>query len=101
MDMDIDMPKSATDLAQLKEQLRAAIAGRLDGLDIDTPNHWRIAPVNDPIPFFTNLATIMPANAILYLEGASISQAARALYNANRAEHAVPVARDTIFPVPD
>lgn len=99
--MDIEMPKSPADFGKLKEEIDAALAGRLEGLDIDTPSHWGIAPVNDPVQFFTGLDAIMPANSILYFEGTNVSPAAQAYYAAHRAKNAVPVARDTIFPVPE
>jgi len=101
MDIDLEMPKSPADLAELKEQIQAAVAGRLEGLDIDTPNHWRVSPVNDPASFFTHLGDIMPENSILFFEGTTISPPAQEFFRANRATQAVPVARDTIFPVPE
>ena len=99
--MDIEMPKSATDLAELKEQIDAALAGRLEGLEIDTPSHWGIAPVNDPVGFFNGLHAIMPEHSVLYFEGVHVCPEAQAFYAAHRAKNAVAVARDTIFPVPE
>jgi len=98
--MDIDFPKSPTDLPDLKGELQAALAGRLEGLEIDTTNHWALAPFQNPAAFFENLRSILPDGAILYAEGTSICDNAIALYAAHRAKNAVMVARDTIFPVP-
>ena len=43
---------SATNREELKEQLRAMVAGRGDGIDLDTPFHWVIEDLKNPVPFF-------------------------------------------------
>jgi hypothetical protein len=101
MDMDIHLPKETSELTALKSELTAAIAGRLDGLEIDTPNHWAVASFEDARTFLEKLGLILPSGAILYVEGTSICDDARAVYTAHRAKNAVMVARDTIFPIPE
>jgi hypothetical protein len=83
------------------EQLRAMIAGRGDGIDLDTPVHWAVEGLKQPAPFFEHLPSLLPSGSILYIEGTNIASDVAALYLAHRAGNAVDVARDTIAPVPD
>lgn len=85
----------------LKEQLRAMVAGRGDGIDLDTPFHWVIENVKQPVLFFEQLPELLPPDSILYVEGTSIAADIAAFYSSHRAPDAVSVVRDTIFPVPD
>lgn len=89
------------DREELKEQLRAMVAGRGDGIDIDTPFHWVIENVKQPVLFFGQLPELLPPDSILYFEGVSIAPDVAAFYASHRARNAVEVARDTIAPVPD
>jgi hypothetical protein len=86
---------------KLKDNLRGMIAGRGDGIDLDTPSQWIVEGIQQPEPFFNNLSLLLPADAILYFEGCSIAPNVAAFYEAHRARNAVAVVRDTIFPVPD
>jgi hypothetical protein len=92
---------SATDRNEMIEQLRAMIAGRGDGIDLDTPFHWAVAGLKQPEPFFQHLPSLLPPDSILYVEGITIVAEVAALYSAHRAPNAVDVARDTIAPAPD
>jgi hypothetical protein len=68
------------------EQLRDMLAGRGDGIHLDTPFQWGIDGLEQPVPFFEHLPTLLPPDAILYLKGTSVPEVA-AFYT--------PVARDT------
>ena len=85
----------------MKEQLRAMVAGRGDGIDLDTPFHWVIEDLEQPVPFFEQLPELLPPDSILYVEGTSIAPDVAAFYSSHRARNAVDVVRDTIAPVPD
>jgi hypothetical protein len=92
---------SDTDREELREQLSAMVAGRGDGIDLDTPFHWVIEDLKRPVPFFEQLPELLPPDSILYVEGTSITADAAAFYSSHRASNAVDVVRDTIAPVPD
>jgi len=92
---------NAFDREGLKEQLRAMIAGRGDGIDLDSVDRWVIEGVKDPVAFFRHLGTLIPADSILYFEGTAILPEVACFYGKNRAANAVCVARDCIFPVPE
>lgn len=83
------------------EELRALLAGRGDGIDLDTPFHWVVDGVKQPVTFFEHLPSLLPSDSILYVEGGRIAPEVAAFYSAHRARNAVDVARDTIWPVPD
>jgi hypothetical protein len=83
------------------QQLRAMIAGRGGGIDLDTPFHWAITGLLQPGPFSQHLPSLLPPDSILYVEGNSIVPEMAAFYSAHRAPNAVEVARDTIAPAPD
>lgn len=89
------------DRDEIIQQLRALLAGRGDGIDLDTPFHWALAGVKQPEAFFQHLPVLLPPDSILYFEGTSIGSEPAAFYSAHRAAQAVEVARDTIAPVPD
>ena len=86
---------------ELKEQLRAMVAGRGDGIDLDTPFHWVIEGLKQPTKFFEHLPQLLPFDSILYVEGTSIVPEVASFYSSHRSHHAVNVVRDTIAPVPD
>jgi len=86
---------------RLMDNLRGMIAGRGDGIDLDTPFRWVIQGVEQPEPFIRTLPLLLPSDAILYFEGGSIAPDVSAFYESHRARNAVAVVRDTIFPVPD
>ena len=90
-----------TDREELKEQLRAMVAGRGEGIDLDTPFHWVIEDLKHPAVFFEHLPELLPSDSILYVEGTSIAPEVASFYSSHRARNAVDVARDTIAPVPD
>jgi hypothetical protein len=90
-----------TDREELKEQLRVISAGRGDGIDLDTPFHWVIEDLKQPVPFFKQLPELLPPDSILYVEGTSIAADVAAFYSSHRASNALDVVRDTIAPVPD
>ena len=91
----------STDIEELKEQLRAMVAGRGDGIDLDTPFQWVIEDLKQPATFFEHLPALLPPDSILYVEGTSIVPEVAAFYSSHHARNAVAVARDTIAPVPD
>jgi hypothetical protein len=90
-----------TNREELKEQLRAMVAGRGDGIDLDTPFHSVIEGLEQPVPFFEHLPKLLPPDSILYVEGTSIAPDVAAFYSSHRARNAVDVVRDTMAPVPD
>ena len=92
---------STNDREEILEQLRAMIAGRGDGIDLDTPFHWEIEGLRQPGPFFERLPDLLPPDSILYVEGTKIAPEVASFYSAHRADNAVEVMRDTIAPVPD
>jgi hypothetical protein len=92
---------SDIDRELLKDQLRAMIAGRGDGIDLDTPFCWVIEGLRQPSAFFRHLPELLPPDSILYVEGTSIVPEVSSFYSSHRARNAVDVVRDTIAPVPD
>jgi hypothetical protein len=86
---------------QLKQSLERAIARPGEGIDLSTPFHWVSEDVEQPNAFFEQLPALLPANSVLYFEGTSIASDVAAFYDQNRSANTVPVARDTIWPVPD
>lgn len=86
---------------EILTQLRAMIAGRGDGIELDTPFHWAIAGLKQPRPFFQNLPAVLAPDSILYVEGTRIAPEVAEFYTVHRTPNAVDVARDTIAPVPD
>ncbi len=85
---------------QFKESL-TGLAGHGAGLDLDTPNQWVVEGVTQAELFFTHLNRLLPADAVLYFEGCTIAPEVTAFYERYRAKDALPVVRDTIYPVPD
>lgn len=77
------------------------VAGRGDGIDIDTPYHWVIKGLKQPVHFFEHLPMLLPQDSILYVEGTGIVPEVAGFYAAHHARNAVAVVRDTIVPVPD
>src|SRR6266478_6622574 len=71
----------STDREELKEQLRAMVAGRGDGIDLDTPFQWVIEGLKRPVVFFEHLPTLLPSDSILYVEGTSIAPEVAALFD--------------------
>ena len=82
-------------------QLRLMLDGWGDGLDLDTPFHWAIDGLQQPVPFFEHLPALLPPDAILYVEGTRIASEVAAFYSSHHARNAVAVARDRIAPAPD
>src|SRR5262249_45456088 len=82
---------------KLKDQLRAFIAGRGDGIDITTEYRWVLSGVSRPEPFFKNLHRVLDLDAILYFEGCTIASDVSKFYESHRAPNPVAVVRDTIF----
>lgn len=91
----------AAEREQLKDNLRDMIAGRGDGIDLDTPFHWVVEGIKQPEPFFACLPSLVPNDAILYCEGGSIAPDVAIFYKEHQARNAVAVVRDTILPVPE
>ncbi|HWB59175.1 MAG TPA: hypothetical protein VG733_06775 [Chthoniobacteraceae bacterium] len=85
---------------QLIPNLRALIAEDWRGLEIDSPTQWVVSEVKTPEPFFRSLISILPPGAILYMEGCNMRPWAVDLYERHAAPEIVPVARDTIAPMP-
>jgi hypothetical protein len=83
------------------KELRGMAAGRGEGIDLDTPFHWVIENLIQPVPFFQQLPLLLPPDSTLYVEGERIVPEVAAFYSAHRAENAVEVMRDTIAPVPE
>src|SRR5207245_8775939 len=92
---------SRVDRNKLKDEVRAVAEGHGAGIDLDTPSHWAVDGVKDPIEFFQHLPSLMAAGSVLYAEGTSIAPELSAFYVSNQVRSAVRVARDTIFPAPD
>lgn len=92
---------TSTERERLKESLRAMIAGRGDGIDLDTEFRWVVSGICQPDPFFRNLSLLLGSDAILYFEGSSVAPDVAAFYESCRAQNPVAVIRDTVFPVPD
>jgi len=84
-----------------KEQLRVMAAGRGDGIDLDSVDRWVIEDLRDAVAFFHQVSTLTPENSILYFEGCGIIPEVADFYARHRAPNAVPVVRDTIFPIPE
>ena len=91
----------ASEREGIKEQLRAMVAGRGDGIDLDSPDRWVIEGLTDPTNFFRHLGLLLPIDSILYFEGSDIHAEAGQFYQQHRAANAVSVVRDSIFPVPE
>src|SRR5437764_68395 len=86
----------------LKEQLKAIAAGHGDGIALDTPERWVIEDIRDRTMFFKHLGLLIPADSILYIEGADIASDVAKFYEAHRAvSGAARVMRDMICPVPE
>ena len=85
----------------LKEQLRVMTAGEGAGIDINTPHHWVVEGLTQPIPFFSQLPNLIPTDANLYFEGTSIVPEVGTFFLANEAQNPVTVIRDTLAPVPE
>jgi hypothetical protein len=77
------------------------VAGRGDGIDLDTPFHWVIEDLKQPVAFFEQLPVLLPPDSILYVEGVTIAKDVAAFYSSHHARNAVDVSRDIIAPVPD
>jgi hypothetical protein len=93
------MSMTSTQREELRENVRAIIAGRDDGIELDTEFRWAVSGINKPEPFFKNLSVLLPSDSILYFEGCSISSDVAAFYEANETSNSVPVVPDTIFPI--
>ena len=85
----------------LKEQLRGMVAGRGDGIDLNSENRWRVEGLKNPIEFFQRLNLVIPQDSILYFEGCDVVKEVQDFYQKNRAANAVSVVRDEIFPIPE
>jgi hypothetical protein len=91
----------ASERKQLMDGLRGVLRGDGPGIDLDSPTHWVIVSVREPVPFFRALAKLLPDGAVLYMEGTSIAPYVAGFYERHAATDTVPVARDCISPVPD
>src|SRR5215471_14608338 len=84
-----------------KEQLSLMVAGRGDGIDLDSPQRWVVEGLRDPVLFLQHLERLIPGESILYFEVIMVAPEVTEFYEANRAgSGAVCVVRDVIFPVP-
>jgi hypothetical protein len=86
---------------QLKDNLREMIAGRDDGIELDTEFRWAVSGIKQPVPFFQSLFLLLTPDAILYFEGCSVARDVSAFYESHKARKAVAVTPDTVFPVSD
>lgn len=78
------------------------VAGRGDGIELDSPERWVIENLRDPISFFRNLDLLIPEDSILYFEAINIAPEVARFYESNRATvGTVCVARDMVYPVPE
>ena len=84
---------------QLKQNLREMIAGRNDGIELDSDFRWVVSGAPQLGIFFQCLPLILPPDAILHFEGCEVSRDMCAFYEANEAPESVAVMRDTISPV--
>lgn len=88
------------DRKKFKNEVGQMAKGMGGGIDIDTPFHWSVEGVDDPIIFFRHLHLLLPADSVLYVEGTTINPKVIAFYEKNKIRETVDVIRDTIFPVP-
>jgi hypothetical protein len=95
------MSMTSAEREQLKDNLREMIAGREDGIEIDTQFRWVVSGVKEPAPFFQSLSLLLAPDAVLYFEGCSVARDVSAFYESNKAQNPVGVVRDTLFPVSD
>ena len=88
---------------QLKQSLECAAnpARPGEGIDLSTPFHWVSEEMEEPVAFFHHLPGLLPTDAVLYFEGTSITPDVARFYDQNRSRSTAPVARDTIWPVPE
>jgi hypothetical protein len=84
---------------QLTANIREIIAGRDDGIELETEFCWVVSGVIQPVAFFQSLFLLLPPDATLYFEGCTIARDVAAFYEAHEARQVVAVVRDTIFPV--
>jgi hypothetical protein len=93
---------SPSERAALKDQLSATVAGRGDGIELDSPEWWVIGNVREPVAFFRHLGLLVPEDSILYFEGIAVGPEVAKFYETHRAiKGAVCVARDMLYPVPE
>ncbi len=85
----------------VKGELRAILAGRGDGIDLNTPVHWAVDGISQPQGFFRGLKSLLTPDDILYFEGTSIAKDVGDFYERHRPCNPVAVVRDCVFPVPD
>ena len=86
----------------LKEQLKAMIAGRGDGICLDSADRCSITGVRDSVAFFQNLPLLIPEDSVLCFEGIDVVPAMAVFCEAHRAgDGAVCVARETVYPIPE
>lgn len=81
--------------------LRKIIAEGGGGLDLDSPVHWVIDGILEPIAFFRAISILLPPGGALYMEGISIAPYVAGFYERHAFVDPVPVAQDGISPVPE
>ncbi|RBP41490.1 hypothetical protein DES53_107323 [Roseimicrobium gellanilyticum] len=86
---------------ELIEGLQDIIEGGGGGLDLDTPAHWAIDGIQEPIAFFRALSILLPPGGVLYMEGTSIAPCVAGFYERHAFAEPVPVVRDGISPIPE
>lgn len=83
---------------QIESQLK--LLSSEAGLDLDTPSHWIIENIDNPLLFFHNLATLVKFESVLYFECLDIAPEASAFYESKQSSYREPIIRDLVFPIP-
>src|SRR6185369_2065179 len=62
---------------------------------------WVVKGIREPVPFFQHVSLLMPPGSTLYVEGITIHSQAATFYAKHESAHPIPVACNTVFPIPD
>ncbi len=84
----------------LKESVVDILASLNDAISLDTPSLWAVEGIENPEQFIRSLPLLLPSDAIIYLEGTSISSDVAEFYEAHRTNTPSRVVRDTVLPIP-
>jgi hypothetical protein len=86
---------------ELTDGLRDILSGKREGLDLDSPTHWVIDGVRQPVRFLRAIPILLPPHGVLYTEGTEIAPFVAGFYERHAAANPTDVVRDGISPVPD
>lgn len=70
------------------------------GIRLDADTYWEVSPPEDVTAFFHHLHELMPARAVLYLEGVSIGTSVAKRLTELQCEPQAQVALGTLWPKP-